>query len=374
MVKNRLARRLGLAAVFAAVLAPLSWIGAHYLPVLHWDPGVLPVAEEVARARGLSWLRPVRVKETDAKRDAAGWYDRAWRTVYLRRDAVRHEQDRSDVTFHELVHAMEYQHFLPEITVLYRDNDFIGHCLLEGDADLLSARRAFSRDDIDLTYVKKSSGYDRLWYQWGTRFAAVRFRSGGTAALDEAFSTPPADLDEIEHPQRYLRRFQEGWRGEDPGHFSSDRLGIAVSLPDGWQRTASGVFELDAAADVDNAAPQLSYVFVPDNRGRVAVDDVASETAWTFNIENEVEAVIPTQYANGAWGPGQEGVFKSAGFRIHLLAYSACDDQARDVFVEVSRGPRKNDDTSFLAFIKAARRADDRPVCKEVHDAVGLGK
>ncbi len=227
---------------------------------------VRQVVREVSELRGLRERRPVvvrsagddefadrylvkRRREARSKdppllgREGAerllGFYDEFAKEVVVRARPPawsEEENDPRDLLAHEVVHALQDQHFgIPDLSRELDDDAYVARlALLEGDAQLVTAgfsakrrgrppRRAMleegRHDDalsaklsIDAGLLAPSLGRERptvqvffsFPYLQGVRFASALYRTGGFALLDRAHGAPPRTTGAVLHPEQYL--------------------------------------------------------------------------------------------------------------------------------------------------------------------------
>jgi hypothetical protein len=220
----------------------------------------------VVRLRGLAELRPIetrtvdtatfdaifaaKVKREERPKDAArgiqrppenylGFYDQFSKVIVLRKQLPKWASDAgvqpTDLLAHEVVHALQDQHFgIPDTSKIDDDDRLLAvQALYEGDAQLLmeayhakmhhqSWRHAalyafeqggiaadvgirsglFSPSLLDLPSARREAV--AFPYLSGIAFASALFRSGGFALIDRAFVHPPQTTADILEPARYL--------------------------------------------------------------------------------------------------------------------------------------------------------------------------
>ena len=159
----------------------------------------------------------------------AGYYEPADKTMYLAGDLGG---DDADATLaHELVHALQDQHFELGPRLVYRDDggdpSAATQALAEGDAmsamfDVLLAGRATALDlpenvlalqmRASQMLMPKSQGVPSVLrasliapYLDGLLFVNALRRRGGWAAVDRAWRRPPATTEQLLHPDKYER-------------------------------------------------------------------------------------------------------------------------------------------------------------------------
>jgi hypothetical protein len=170
----------------------------------------------------------------------AGYYEPSTKTMYLASDLA--EAEREATLAHELVHALQDQHYNLENLVRYRpdqsDVQSAAHALAEGDAtsamfDQMLAPRAMKATDLSeeliglqvraaATFGVSGPGVPDVLkrslvspYVDGIEFVHFLRRRGGWAAVDAAWSRPPSSTEQLLHPDKYL----------------SGELPVAVAVP-----------------------------------------------------------------------------------------------------------------------------------------------
>jgi hypothetical protein len=244
------------------------------------------VIAEVVRLRGLAELRPIqtrvvdtatfnaifaaKVKREERPKDAArgvqrppdsylGFYDEFSKVIVLRTHLPKWASDSgtqpADLLAHEVVHALQDQHFgIPDTSKIDDDDRLLAiQALYEGDAQLLaeayhakmrrqSGRHAalyafeqatisadvgirsgvFSPSLLDLPPARREAF--AFPYLSGIAFASALYRAGGFALIDRAFARPPQTTAEILEPSRYLA-------GDKPATIDSPVLPAGSSAP-----------------------------------------------------------------------------------------------------------------------------------------------
>ncbi|HEU4412024.1 MAG TPA: hypothetical protein VFS43_42680 [Polyangiaceae bacterium] len=168
-----------------------------------------------------------------------GFYDEFAKEVVVRaRPPAWSEEDSDprDLLAHEVVHALQDQHFgIPDLSREADDDAYVARlALLEGDAQLVTAgysakrqgrppRRAMieegRHDDalsiklsIDAGLLAPSLGRERptvqmffsFPYLQGVRFASALYRAGGFSLVNRAHASPPRTTGAVLHPEQYL--------------------------------------------------------------------------------------------------------------------------------------------------------------------------
>lgn len=159
----------------------------------------------------------------------AGYYEPADKTMYLAGDL---EGDDADATLaHELVHALQDQHFDLAPRLVFRDDggdpSAATQALAEGDAmsamfDVLLEGRATALDLPEQVLSLQMRASQMLMpraqsvpsilrasliapYLDGLLFVNALRRRGGWAAVDRAWKRPPATTEQLLHPDKYER-------------------------------------------------------------------------------------------------------------------------------------------------------------------------
>ena len=153
------------------------------------------------------------------------------------------------VMAHELVHALQDQHFnLRRFEKWPRgdsDAELAAHALIEGDATFtmmayvvrdLSRAQAFAKSmDADAGSAEQIKSAPRALretllfpYTQGMAYASQLFQRGGWARLTQAFTELPLSTEQILHPEKYFAH-------EAPAKV--ELANIAAALGAGWKRT-----------------------------------------------------------------------------------------------------------------------------------------
>jgi hypothetical protein len=237
----------------------------------------------------------------------AGYYEPSTKTMYLASDLA--EAEREATLAHELVHALQDQHYNLENLVRYRpdqsDVQSAVHALAEGDAtsamfDQMLAPRAMKATDLseDLIglQVRAAATFGTSGpavpdvlkrslvspYVDGIEFVHFLRRRGGWAAVDAAWARPPISTEQLLHPAKYLA-------GELP---------IAVSVP----------------APPDGAAVEPGYT------------DVLGEQSLRLLLEEWMPRATAVS-ASAGWAGDRLGVWRF-GDRVAVACHLVSDDVA----------------------------------------------
>jgi hypothetical protein len=163
--------------------------------------------------------------------ELAGFYDPEHKTMYLAADLGSAE--RQATLAHELVHALQDQHYDLGERISYRedasDQQSAIHALAEGDAtsammDQVLAARGITALDLadDLLSLEargsiemspQTAGVPSIIkrslvspYVDGLGFVHWLRRRGGWAAVDSAWRQPPVTTEQVLHPEKFLSR------------------------------------------------------------------------------------------------------------------------------------------------------------------------
>ena len=177
------------------------------------------VAKGVLRALGL--LDPGDDRGVSGELDAdtvAGFYDTETKELVVR--GTRLTPFVRQVLVHELVHALDDQHFDLDPTFVDDEAAFAFEALVEGDAvavesrylaTLPEAERRAAASEEDATFGSAGSRIPDIVaelgafpYRDGPRLVAALLAAGGPGRLDAAFRSPPVSSAEVLHPERFL--------------------------------------------------------------------------------------------------------------------------------------------------------------------------
>ena len=195
------------------------------------------------------------------------------------------------VMVHELVHALQDQHFRlsEKEKTLMRDTDgnLAYHALLEGEAVLVMVAHMLKKSGIDLDEVVKDDAMLgmissaaaaeqmidpstpryfaeslKFPYLEGLKFVVAAYRRGGWAEVDRIHARPPRTTREILHPEEYFARTFEprpfdGARPE--GAIATEHLGefhwrhlVGKDASQGWVNDRVVIFDdLRVQADTE---------------------------------------------------------------------------------------------------------------------------
>jgi hypothetical protein len=267
---------------------------------------VRQVVGDVTSLRGLREKRPVVVRAADdpefarlyfekRRREARpkdraplertgaerllGFYDEFSKEIVVRaRPPAWSEEgnDPRDLLAHEVVHALQDQHFgIPDLSREPDDDAYVARlALLEGDAQLVTAGYAAQREgrpprramidegrhddalstklSIDAGFLAPSLGRERptvqvffsFPYLQGVRFASALYRTGGFSLVNRAHASPPRTTGAVLHPEHYLA----GLRPVDIAPFAPPPgLRVDLDAPLGELALGSFLMELGAA-------------------------------------------------------------------------------------------------------------------------------
>jgi hypothetical protein len=170
------------------------------------------------------------------REQVAGFYEPKTREFYLA--AWLPIADQKRVVAHELVHALQDQHFnLRRFEGWPKgdsDAELAAHALVEGEATLVMIEYDFELQGVKLDAAKISALTDNLVgqdgdsdaksypvlanapnvlkenlqfpYLYGARFVGAVLKNRSWKALDASYATLPASTEQIMHPERFLDR------------------------------------------------------------------------------------------------------------------------------------------------------------------------
>lgn len=155
----------------------------------------------------------------------AAFYDQHEHKLYMFEDASLEQMQNRVILAHELVHALQDQHFeLNKMPLEVKDNDdraFAAAALIEGEATMVMSEymlKNFSLRDLKGTVASlfaqnmEELGKAPLYlrelllfpYMRGQEFAMVIQAHGGYEGLTEAYRRPPESTSQILHPEKFL--------------------------------------------------------------------------------------------------------------------------------------------------------------------------
>ncbi len=185
--------------------------------------------EEYARAQARIGLLPEKFALREKLiallgEQVAAFYDQHEHRLYMYSDATLENSMNRVILSHELMHAMQDQHFtLSKLPLTEKHNDdsaVAASALIEGEATLLMGDYAvqnpsagmvlenlgamFMQNTAELATAPRYLSETLIFpYQQGIKFASYGMDSGGWEAISRAFANPPRSTSQILHPEKY---------------------------------------------------------------------------------------------------------------------------------------------------------------------------
>lgn len=156
--------------------------------------------------------------------EVAGLYDDETKKIYMVAEENLAKDDNDPVLAHEIVHALQDQHFdLTAMVDIENDSDRRRAVvsLVEGDATLVQGiyfnqflTRAEQNQlqldsEVSMTFLNAPMFIQETLlfpYQYGSTFARALFDRGGWDLINQALMDPPQSTAEILHPDLYLSK------------------------------------------------------------------------------------------------------------------------------------------------------------------------
>jgi hypothetical protein len=170
------------------------------------------------------------------REQVAGFYEPKTKEFYLA--AWLPVLDQKRVIAHELVHALQDQHFnlrrFEDWPKGDSDAELAAHALVEGEATLVMIEYDFEQQGMKLdmnkigaltdNMIEQDAGSDakaypvlanapkvlkenlQFPYLYGAGFVGAVLKNGSWRALDTTYATLPASTEQIMHPERFIRR------------------------------------------------------------------------------------------------------------------------------------------------------------------------
>ncbi|MBI3407594.1 MAG: ChaN family lipoprotein [Planctomycetes bacterium] len=195
--------RLGGISVLLGFALTSSLLGQ--TPQEKLDAKLRDLEKEIAAVRGLQFKAPVQAKiiprEAGNPKERQGYYDPKSKTLFLYDDLADNYQ--KGVLIHEMVHAMQDQHF--DLTKLkaaldkehYKgDADLALAALIEGDAtftmiEVLKKEQPKAAAMLDVPLEKAKNFQNAFLYAQGARYVKSLKDKGGWASVNGAYRFPP---------------------------------------------------------------------------------------------------------------------------------------------------------------------------------------
>ncbi len=276
-------------------------------------PGEMHAAEVTLKKLGLApadfQFRPLVVRLLTEQ--VAGYYDPKTQQFHLA-DWIDVDAQKP-IMAHELVHALQDQHFNLRRFEQWPDGDsdaqLAAHALIEGDATLAMSQYVMKNPLRALGFLKSmvetgmaSAELDKaprslretllFPYQEGMTWARVVHEYGGWSNVSKAFSNLPQSTEQILHPEKYFVH-------EAPVRVALPD--ISLSLGRGWRRIES---------------------------------DVNGEWSFYLILDQFLKAPVDSKRAAAGWGGDRYAVYESQRGQVVYVSASAWDTEkdAREFF------------------------------------------
>jgi uncharacterized iron-regulated protein len=167
--------------------------------------------KDIAKVRGLEFKSPVQAKiiarPGDADRKVQGYYSIKDKTLFVY-DDVKGAYERG-VLIHEMVHALQDQHFGLEklhLATFGGDSELAVAALIEGDAtwtmiEVLRKDQPKVAAMLDVPLEKARNLQNAFLYAQGARYVKALKEKGGWERVNGAYKFPPDTTAEILHPE-----------------------------------------------------------------------------------------------------------------------------------------------------------------------------
>jgi hypothetical protein len=292
--------------------------------------------------------------------EVVGFYDPRAKSLFVRASTgdqgqivPRHPGTQS-VLVHEIVHALQDQHFdLKYAQSLDEDEGLAYQALAEGDAILTSNGVGALEKGVFAQWRSRISDRTRalspeamlgkggVWteelrrapallrrrllfpYVEGTAFVLELYRAGGFDLLDKAFARPPRSTEQVLHVQKYLA-------GEDP-------IPVDWPLPPvGWQVVVDGrMGELQTGVVLAQC--------VPSRDAEVAASGWGGD-AWAIVVDSDRQTAM-------LWGTVWDDEASAIRFERAAKARALCTSAA-PLFADVGRAVAVLRDGKRVAYVQ----------------------
>jgi uncharacterized iron-regulated protein len=240
-----------LAAVTSLALLVPAFADDKPLSQTDLDTTLRQLEKDIAKVRGLEFKSPVKAKiiprPGDADKKLQGYYSIKDKTLFVY-DDLKGSYERG-VLIHEMVHALQDQHFGLENlhqSTFGSDSELALAALIEGDAtwtmiELVQKEQPNVLKMLD-TPLEKSRDLQRAFlYAQGARYVKALKEKGGWEAVNARYQFPPQATASILHPEG-VSTFDLG-PGKTRGEYAliatlmenKDLAPVAVKAAAGWK-------------------------------------------------------------------------------------------------------------------------------------------
>jgi uncharacterized iron-regulated protein len=201
-----------LLAIFTATLLAFPALAADKpLSQEDLDKTLRQLEKDIAKVRGLEFKSPVKAKiiprPADADKKLQGYYSLKDKTLYVY-DDLKGSYERG-VLIHEMVHALQDQHFgLEKLhqSAFGSDSELALAALVEGDAtwtmiELVQKEQPAVLKMLDAPLEKSRDLQRAFLYAQGARYVKALKEKGGWEAVNARYQFPPQTTAAILHPE-----------------------------------------------------------------------------------------------------------------------------------------------------------------------------
>lgn len=215
------------------------------------DTLVREAEKQVAKVRGLEFKMPVKARilprPDKADKGVNGYYTPRDKMLVVYEDVA--ENYAGGVLIHELVHALQDQHFgLAGMhdAKLSGDEELARAALIEGDAsftmiEVLKGDQPKISAMLDSPLSKAKNPRNAFLYGQGARYVQALHQKGGWKAVDARYKFPPTTTAEILHPGERIGTVSLGGKGRGEFGLAEWLKGQGAEWPDalaavnGWR-------------------------------------------------------------------------------------------------------------------------------------------
>jgi hypothetical protein len=285
------------------------------------DATLRQLEKDVAAVRGLAFKSPVVGKviprPKDAPRGIQGYYSTKDKALFFY-DDVAGNYERG-VLVHELVHALQDQHFglkRRDDAPPGSDADTALAALIEGDAtftmiEVLKKDQPRVAAMLDQSLEKARNLRNAFLYAQGARYVKVLKEKGGWEAVNRAYRLPPRTTAAILHPEG-VTTINLG-AGKTVGEFgliaelkeNPDTAPLAVAAASGWRGDRLTESKQGTAREIAFATPEQArrcrdaLAHLPAAKGRVRTVVVRGDRVFAFDAPDEAAAKALLERATG---------------------------------------------------------------------------
>ncbi len=281
--------------------------------------------KDISAARNLEFKSPVKAKTIarpkDAAKDVQGYYSPKDKTLYVYDDVAGNYA--RGVLIHEMVHALQDQHF--GLEKLHQasfgsDAELALAALIEGDAtftmiEVLKKEQPRAAAMLDTTLESAKDVQKSFLYAQGARYVKALKDRGGWQAVNAAYRNPPSTTAAVLHPEG-VKTIDLGPGGTTRGEFALiAKLAARPETKPLCVRAAAGWMADRASEHGDEKTWEIAFT------SSEAALRCQSALAMLHRAEHPEQTIVHEEPATRCWSgtSGNQALVTARGNRVFVI-------------------------------------------------------